>query len=504
MNNEINDEVKTDNTEATNVEVTSTETTPDVNVANSSDNSVKKKNNNAVGIIAIIVVVALVLVGGFLVYKNFSGKDPVTISKKTFNKFGKSAKKMIVSLNDDANKYLDKAFEGTVSLDVSGNKISTGLGYDKNKQLMYLNLDTDANIGGTTIKDKGNLIVTKDKAYIKINNGEDYYISEDFSKVFETLENKHRLSEQYAKFITYFGEAFENTIKDEEFKESNEDIIIEGKTIKTTKYGLKIDKKMVNKMFSNYADLLLNDDELIDALYEDQKAFDDSITKEKVKSSIKENFSVDDEDDESYYEDIYYDMYVKNNNIYRMAFYTEENATKPEAKIDLYDGVRVVLNADDDVKVDVTLKDELLKINVNSGDSVDIKVTYETDKKLDADVSIDDKNITVSAIIDKEKKSNKENSKIDFTVDLFGTKIEGVLKLGVSYNDKLSVTVPNNALDLKNEENNSKFMNEINSSTMGSLIYTYLSGLNGTDMDDYDDYDDDSDDDAFNDIIDEF
>lgn len=504
MNNEINDEVKTDNTEATNVEVTSTETTPDVNVANSSDNSVKKKNNNAVGIIAIIVVVALILVGGFLVYKNFSGKDPVTISKKTFNKFGKNAKKMIASLNDDANKYLDKAFEGTLSLDVSGNKISTGVGYDKNKQLMYLNLDTDANIGGTTIKDKGNLIVTKDKAYIKLNNGEDYYISEDFSKVFETLENKHRLSEQYAKFITYFGEAFENTIKDEEFKESNEDIIIEGKTIKTTKYSLKIDQKMVNKMFNNYGDLLLNDDELIDALYEDQKTFDDSITKEDVKNSIKENFSGNDEDDESYYEDLYYDMYVKNNNIYRMVFYTEENATKPEIKIELYDGVRVVLNADDDVKVDVTLKDELLKINVNSGDSVDIRVTYEIDKKLDADVSIDDKKVTVSANIEKNKKSNQENYKIDFTVDFFGTKIEGVLKLGVSYNDKLSVTVPNNALDLSDEENNSKFKNEINSSTMGSLIYTYLSGLNGTDMDDYDDYDDDSDDDAFNDIIDEF
>ena len=270
-----------------------------------SDNfNAPKKGGSKKPLIIVICVLAaaLLAVGGYFGYKMLFGKDPV---KKTSGAI-RGLKSSIKNVKED-NDEIAKIMEGKDPYEVTAT-IKTDfpkeLGIDNfNFKLLAQSdekkgntkLDLSAKYGYENIADLS-AIFDSDTLYFKLNDTMTKYykmaLDSEESVIPVDATNLGALGDyDVTKIIDYAADAIDSAISSSDFKKSKEELTINKKEVKATKYTASLTEKKLKKILDSFLKDVSNDKDLVKIIAETQ-----SMTEAEVKSEIKDFIDMDVDD----------------------------------------------------------------------------------------------------------------------------------------------------------------------------------------------------------------
>lgn len=408
----------------------------------------QKKKSPVVPIIIVIVVVALIAAGGFLGYKYFIVSNPVKVIDKTFETLASGTELAIKEYNAEMKQLQENKMMNEFYLELNDYSVELITKLDIKNKLMGASIDALANNSDLL---NVSAILDEDAIYFNIlkNSNNNYAYYTDFSILFDKFENIEELDPIIANFVKYLGESFEETITEDKFVKTNDQINLNGKSVNVTKYNLILDETTINPYLDNYKSKVLNDSALMNYL---EKLLEDSLeiyednsldsekpsAKELVEELIKEM-----KYDPEYSEPINLALFIKGSDVVKVSLYDEDNS------IDLFtnDGIKITYQYDGEEEFDFEYKEDFIKVYVDDGSRV---MDFEYNKG-NYELSIDDgyDEVFVSGKI-KELENGVE---MTFNTEIEGTKFKGLLRVKTSYPKDLDISVPNGALDITDSTN---------------------------------------------------
>ena len=427
----------------------------------------------------IVAVVAIVGCLCFFGYRMIFGNNPVKITTKAI----RGLKDSIKDAKDDSDGVYelvtgDKPFELSSEMEIT---LPEGMG--KYSLDMLLQADSKSEAGRFDLKAKQSkteildlsAILDNSKLYFKLADSmKNYYFIDiektlnEITKSVADLESQLNMEAltlisnyDFTNLIDYAADAVEKSFTKDDFKKSKEEITVNGKDVKATKYTAKIDQKKAVKIAKEFAKKAKDDKDLVKLIAtladvkekEVVKLFDDLIDAEP------ENLS------DGY---ILYSVYVST--LGKTLGY----------------GIEI-----GDVSLIITDKNDVTTITVRSGDyfgSLEIKeksddhvivtgslmgvVTVELDIKSDLDTI-------------KKNKEYKETTDIKVTISMMGQNVSASIKSvsKIKQIDKVDTKGTAGAINIEKmsdaqvktftkELENSSFYQIINGLTSGSFIGT--------------------------------
>lgn len=465
---------------------------------------IQKKKKPIIPII-IIVTAILAVVAGVLGYKYFIMSNPTKIIDKTADILASKTELLIENYNKELKEIKNSKILNELYFELNGTSVELTTKLDLANKLI--------GVEGRGVEESSELfnissIIDPKGLYLKLakESNNTYAIYEDCSEIFEVYDNINEIDPILSNFFIHFSSAFSETITEDMFSKSEENLYIDGKYIKTKKYNIILNDKTFNPLLENYKNKLKNDDALITyltKLYNDSQklsGWDINYDKSDIKDLIDDCIE-DMKYDTDYDEPINLALYIKGNDLIKISLYNEENS------INLFvnNGIKVTFVEEDEEFLAFESKDGVIKLKISDefGENVDFEfkedyiklhifdeyeniIDFEF-KKEDYELTLGDEEIFVSGKL----KINEQDAEITFKTQIESEKYEGVLRVKTSYKDDFKLEVPNNVLDLQKEENITLLQTELQNMPIYSLIESAVNNIYGNDS--YDDYDYDSD-----------
>ena len=270
----------------------------------------KEKKKKGKSFLILFLLLLLAIIGG-AIYFYFNGYSKFVLSRNIAKAYNSISNVKIDSTLENILKSNAVSLDYNMNLDIKDNaellgginNLSIKYTYSENKndKKGLLNLESKINKEEFVNLDA---LLKDNKIYFKIKNAMDkYYFTDfDFISLFESLENSD------SKYIfDIVKDSILTSIENKDLKQTNEEIVVNNKSLKTVKISLNIDEKLLIKISKNLFKKIENDDKALEILAKNFK-----ISKEELKKEISEmKSSIDDNNSSlSNEENIVYNMYT--------------------------------------------------------------------------------------------------------------------------------------------------------------------------------------------------
>ena len=430
----------------------------------------KTKKGKRILIVFLLLLVAII---GEAIYFYFNGYAKFVLSRNIAKAYNSISNVKIDSTLDSILKSNTVSIDYNVNLDIKDNaellgginNISAKYTYSENKSDKKGLLNLESKINKEQFIDLDALLKDS-KVYFKIKDVMDkyYFTDYEFVSLFESLDNSD------SKYILdIIKDSVLNNIKNEDLKQSNEDIVIDNKSLKTVKVSLNINDDLLIRIAKDIINKIENDDKALEILSNNTKISKDELKKEiaDIKSSIN-NYTTSSE------ESIIYNMYTD----------ILGNAIKHELIMDEY--VIDYLNYND-VKELVVKSNGVSVFNIKiagkesgtvSGNIMSMmSITGDyTANKINLNLKAIDNSMEMKVVLesDENKVSDKEyvfNSSLNISVLADNTEaLNAVMKFDGKFNSDVTINEVNTE--------NSKNINDITEEELES-IFSKLEELPG-------------------------
>ena len=427
------------------------------------DPSTNRKNHTS--LIALIILVLVVAIGfrGYYFYKQMKTSNPVKVTANLIKDFGNSSKEEL----KDLNKFFDGKKPYILTIDGKVNDISfkTESGVDlKNKVVTFL-----ANLSGMgDLKIDGTL--KSNSLFFKFSeDGNAYKLDQDFSQVLESVDDyNNNLGIDTSKKITgYLADSIEESLKKTDFTEKKDDVeVSDGEKVKATIYEIEINNEKMANILSTFIDKIVKDDELMNSYVKTAQLIDPEITKDKIISTINES--------KGQLKDAFNGLKLK----YAIAVYKGDivSLSLSNNEISL-----VYTNYNDNKKVIYTANDENIKvIAYDAKEEAGFKLIS---KENPIDLKYNKKDFSYILKVNNMEfltgtyKTNESANAAEVSLTFNSAIASGSLSLKLELVDSLKEKTYDNALDIKEEENLSRLMEEIQSNPFIGSIGELLENL---------------------------
>ena len=331
-------------------------------------------------------------------------------------------------------------------------------------------LDLSAKYGYENIADLS-AIFDSDTLYFKLNDTMTKYykmaLDSEESVIPVDATNLGALGDyDVTKIIDYAADAIDSAISSSDFKKSKEELTINKKEVKATKYTASLTEKKLKKILDSFLKDVSNDKDLVKIIAETQ-----SMTEAEVKSEIKD----------------FIDMDVENGSeeLFKYSVYMTSTGDTLGYSI-TYDGSEYL----------IAFKDDVVSIQaVVDGVAVALEFVQESDDHFV--ISLNSMGMEIATIDIKSKletvSKGKEYNKV---IDIVGSaplmtdkKVSAKITLNVKKISSVDTTGISDAIDLENmsDTEESLFMSQVERSSLYKFIEAYTGS--GSSLVDYDDYD---------------
>ncbi len=410
------------------------------------------------------VIIALVMI--LISTKFIFNANPVKITTTAIDKFNNA---LFEKQEDNIFDLISNHYFGTKNSDslakmlndsqniIVNNKINIKMPEDFKNNLGFsdvnLNIDLQKQNEKVLIDLKSDLddqellylqgIYTKQKLFFKLLESSSNYYNIDISKY--VSENEYT-DVDVAKLITLFSETVEENIKSSDFKKSNAKITVDDKEIKVKKYSLQLNKDLMEKLAKAYINKLKDDEEVLKSL---STLINKSVNETKdILDDITKNI-----ESNSNFEDIYYEIYVQNNNLKKITLGEKDNSIEVTIgdKV-IYDFSKFIGNpltiTVEDEKVNFIAKNEDININVN--------IAGEDNKKVNISLEAGKSKIDLTGTYNIKEITKNQEYQTDLKIDLTISSEDSEFTIPITVNqtikqdDDLELPNTENAIDLNN------------------------------------------------------
>ena len=251
----------------------------------------KKGKKTALIVIVTFLIVALLAVGGFFAYRIFMSKDPVKVTSKAI----RGLKDGIADVKGE-NSELAKILDGDDAFEIKSNiklDLPDNIGEDylvnflaqADTEGQEIKFDLKAKEGYKTILDLSALVDAA-KVYFKFNDTmSNYYYTklEDTISSIDIEELPVIPDYDFENIIDYLADAIDGTLSAKDFEKEKDEITINNKDVKVTKYTAEINEVKLKKIVDKFLDKVLDDKKLLNVISE---MTDEDVS--DIKEAIKE------------------------------------------------------------------------------------------------------------------------------------------------------------------------------------------------------------------------
>ncbi len=417
------------------------------------ENDIVKKNNVKPIILAIIAILVVALIALGVFYKLRVVGNPVTLTAVALESLnerledGETYGKFAAFLEDEDAFQFDMTGNVTLPMDYGSIAIDMFMQEDTDKKETVMDLDVKLN-GKDAIYVEGQL--DKNALYFAFKeNALKYYYLPDL-KYPDTNEI------DVDSFIDKFVESFRETIKKEDFMETEKEVTVNDTKINAKQYSLKLTNDLVIKLMDKFLEKIEADKELMRALTTLTK-FTETELKDSFDSVIKEiNVS----------EDLFYNIYVYKNTAIRFELVDNESVIM----IDDYKNSEITLKIIDDYGEEVFFVASERKnewdLSLTSSDFSIIGTISE--REYEITLTAKEVSIKVNGTNDYKEINDGLNAKLEGKVSMEqqGTTITIPYEFDIKLKEIEKVTLKDttNKVDIDNmsEVENNEFISELN------------------------------------------
>lgn len=412
------------------------------------ENLTLTKQNNTKTILAMICIIVLFLILLFITFSYFTSSRRLVISdiEKLYEKITNLETNMASNIISN-NNVLE--LKGTTDIEITGEdeifdslkNINLEYSYIENKEDSKASIDFNSTVNNEEFITLEGLI-KNDTYYINPKNliNKYYYIQSTFEPIFKQMSNED---------LTYLGDIVKETlisnVTKDKFTKTNEEITLNGKTIKSNKVTFNFDDNLINKVLT----------EIVNKIKADDKAL----------TIIASQMDIETEDLKTYFDEMLDSIDTGSNNTYSYSIYVQNYVKTVKRQIDLGDivveyyengdesNIKFIEEAQD--LVTLTINSKTKKINGNLMNTMDIEGSY-TDNSLKLTINYFTYDINLD-ITTEEKLENADSYKLTTNLNIgIVSSNEELLNIKVtslntlSKADKISGKDVNKAVDYNN------------------------------------------------------
>ena len=339
------------------------------------ENEVMKKNNTKPIVLSIIGVLIVLLIVVGVIYKLKVVGDPVTLTTIALEELGEKLEdessygKMYEFLADNDTVELNMTGNVTMPMDMGTISLDMMMQEDVDKREAIMDLDVKLD-GEDAIYLEGQL--DKDATYFafKENSSKYYYLND--------LKYPESSEIDVDSFLDKFIESFKESVKKDNFVESEKEIIVNGETITAKQYSLKLTNNLTKTIMDKFFAKIENDKELMGDIV--------ALT-DYTEAELKEAFDTMIADvDASEEAEVYYNLYVYRNTAIRYEIADDASTIM----IDDYKNAEITIKGTDSYDEEMVMS---FKENKNVWD---INLT-STDFTMNGSISEDKYSLTLKA-----------------------------------------------------------------------------------------------------------